>query len=42
MPDEHRMTALGRFFVAGVWTKHPQLLNVLRGRMSLIGFRVRC
>ena len=39
LPDEKRLTLLGRFFRATSLDALPQLYNVLKGQMSLVGPR---
>jgi lipopolysaccharide/colanic/teichoic acid biosynthesis glycosyltransferase len=39
LPDAERMTSLGRFFRSSSLDELPELINVIRGEMSLVGPR---
>ena len=39
LPDEHRITKLGKFLRATSIDEFPELINILRGEMSLVGPR---
>ena len=39
LPDKQRLTAFGKFLCSTSLDKLPELINVLKGQMSLVGPR---